>query len=39
MALVCQIDLFIRIASCHDTECSTGGTISPVDLSPPASWW
>jgi len=38
MALVCQTDLFIRIESCHESECSTGGTIAPVDLLPPASW-
>jgi len=37
MALVCQTDLFIQIASCHETKCSTGGTIAPVDLFPPAS--
>ena len=37
MSLVCQTDLVIRIASCHETECSTGGTIAPVGLLPPAS--
>jgi len=31
MAIVCQTDLFIRIASCHETECSTGDTIAPAD--------
>jgi len=38
MTIVCQTDLFIQIASCHGTECSTGGTIAPADLLPPASW-
>jgi len=38
MAIVCQTDLFIRIASCHETRCSTGGTIAPSNLLPPASW-
>jgi len=33
-----QSDLFLCIASCHETECSTGGTIAPADLLPPASW-
>jgi len=27
MVIVCQTHLFIWIASCHETECSTGGTI------------
>jgi len=29
---------FIRIASCHETECSTGGTIAPAVLLLPESW-
>jgi len=31
-----QSNLFLCIASCHKTECLTGGTISPPDLLPPA---
>jgi len=31
-----QTDLFIRIASCHEIECSTGGKIAPSV--PPESW-
>jgi len=27
-----QSDLFVCIASCHETESSTAGTIAPVDL-------
>jgi len=27
-------DLFLSIASCHETESSTGGTIAPADLLP-----
>jgi len=34
-----QTDLFIRIVSCHEIECSTGGTIAPADLLPPECWW
>jgi len=33
-----QSDLFIQIASCHETECLTGGTIAPADELPPESW-
>ena len=29
-----QTELFIRIASCHKSECSTGSTIAPADLLP-----
>jgi len=25
--------------SCHEIECSTGGTIAPADLLPPECWW
>ena len=32
-----QSDLFLCMASCHETECSTGGTIAPADLLLPAS--
>ena len=31
-------DLFIQIASCHETEYSTGGTIAPADLLLLESW-
>jgi len=27
MPIAWQTNLFIRIASCHETECSSGGTI------------
>jgi len=27
-----QSDLFLSIASCHETESSTGGAIAPADL-------
>ena len=37
-SIVYQTDL-IRIASCHETECSTGGTIAPADLLPPEYQW
>jgi len=37
MAIVCQTGLFIRIASCHETECSTGGTVASTNLLPPVS--
>jgi len=33
-----QTDLFIRIASCHETECWTGSTIASAKLLPPESW-
>jgi len=36
--LGCYTDLFIRIVSCHETECSTGAKIATVDLLSPASW-
>jgi len=36
--IVCQTDLFIQIASCHETKCLTGGTIVPADLLLQASW-
>jgi len=29
-AIAWQTDIFIRIASCHETEYSTGGTIAPI---------
>jgi len=35
---VCHTEFFIRIASCHETDCSTDGTTAPPDLLPPASW-
>ena len=38
MPIAWQTDLFIRIASCHETECSSGGTIALTDLLPPESW-
>jgi len=38
MPIAWQTDLFIWIASCHETECSTGGTIALADLLPPESW-
>jgi len=33
-----QTDPFIRIASCHETECLTAGTVAPADLLSPESW-
>jgi len=33
-------DLFVCIASCHETETLTTGTIAPADLLPPEyRWW
>jgi len=34
-ALSWQSDLFLCIASCHETESLTAGTITPADLLPP----
>jgi len=36
--LAWQTDLFLLIASCHETESSTGDTIAPADELPPESW-
>jgi len=38
MPIAWQTDLIIRIASCHETECSTGGIIAPADELLPESW-
>jgi len=35
MAFSWQSDLFLGIASCHETESSTGGTTAPANLLPP----
>jgi len=32
------LTFFILVVSCHETECSTGGTIAPADLLPPEYW-
>jgi len=34
-----QSDLFVGIASCHETESSTAGTIATADLLPPEYLW
>jgi len=35
-----QTDLFIEIASCHETECATAGAIALANLLPPEyRWW